>query len=407
VLYFQSSGSPPEGIEHESSMKGPLHPLLGACLAVVTLFAGSGVATGATSYIVTNDDALFPFTSVTFLAVGPFGGLTFARDVATVGNGIGGGYFGMKRIVVLNNASQACVFASEALSGDVVGIDVNTLTIGGSAVGSQTDAGTSNGIGLAMNDQYLYASFTDSNTIGTFKVLAGCGLMFVNDVAVIGLEGGIINGMAVRGNMLIATYTDGTIESFDVSNGLPFSNADRQISSGTLRARGATFPNSVDITSDGHYALFGDTSTSMVVEVSDISAGKLTKTRVHSSTASISASNIMLSPDETLLYVVNTQGDSVSVLFFNKTAGTLSDGCTSGPIRGHSTDWSYLAGLALAQPTGNGGGVYVAEFPSGIARVHLKTKGRTCTLQEAVQSPFVDRNSSGLLSIGSFPPRSF
>jgi len=34
---------------------------------------------------------LFPFTSVTFLAVGPFGGLTFAKDVATVGNGIGGG----------------------------------------------------------------------------------------------------------------------------------------------------------------------------------------------------------------------------------------------------------------------------------------------------------------------------
>jgi uncharacterized protein (DUF1800 family) len=34
----------------------------------------------------------------------------------------------------------------------------------------------------------------------------------------------------------------------------------------------------VDITSDGHYALFGDTSTSTVVEVSDISSGKLTRT---------------------------------------------------------------------------------------------------------------------------------
>jgi hypothetical protein len=388
-------------------MKRPLQPLLRTGLAMAILLAGSGVATGATPYIITNDDALFPFTSVTFLAVGPFGGLTFAKDVATVGIGIGGGYFGTKRIVVLNNANQACVFASEALSGDVVGIDVNTLTVGGSAVGSNTDAGTGNGIGLAVNDQYLYAGFTDSNTIGTFKVLSGCGLMFVNDVAVAGLEGGIINGTAVHGNMLIATYTDGTIESFDVSNGPPLSNGDRQISSGTLRARGATFPNSVDITSDGHYALFGDTSTSVVVEVSDISSGKLTRTRVHSSTASISSSNIMLSPDETLLYVVNTQGDSVSVLFFNKIAGTLSDGCTSAPIRGQSTDWSYLAGLALAQPTGNAGGVYVAEFPSGIARLNLKIKGKTCTLQEAVQSPFVDRNSSGLLSIGSFPPRSF
>ena|SRR5882672_1180895 len=388
-------------------MKRPLRPLLWAASAMVILFAGSGIATGVTPYIITNDDALFPFTSVTFLAVGPHGGLTFRKDVATVGLGIGGGYFGTKRIVVLNNANQSCVFASEAATGDVVGIDVNTLTVGGSAVGSDTDAGTGNGIGLAVNDQYLYASFTDSNTIGTFKVLSGCGLMFVNDISVVGVEDGVINGMAVHGNILIATYTDGTIESFDISNGTPLSHGDKQVSTGTLRARGATFPNSIDITSDGHYALFGDTSTSTVVEVSDISSGKLTKTRIHNSTASISSSNIMLSPDETLLYVVNTQGDSVSVLFFNKTTGALSAGCTSDPIRGQSTDWSYLAGLALAQPTGNGDGVYVAEFPSGIARVHLKTKGRTCSLLEAVQSPFVDKNSSGLLSIGAFPPRSF
>jgi hypothetical protein len=34
-------------------------------------------------------------------------------------------------------------------------------------------------------------------------------------------------------------------------------------------------------------------------------------------------------------------------------------------------------------------------------------KGKTCTLQEAVQSPFTDKNSAGLLSIGAFPPRSF
>ncbi len=385
----------------------PLPPCFWIASLVAMFLAGSGLATAATPYIITNDDALFPFTSVSFLAVGAHGGLTLSKDVATVGGGIGGGYFGMQRVVALNNASQSCVFASEAASGDVVGIDVNTLTVGGSAIGSATDAGTANGIGLAMNDQYLYAGFTDSNTIGAFKVLSGCGLMFVSDIGVAGVEGGIVNGMAARGNILVATYTDGTIESFDTSNGTLVPHGDKQLSTGTLRARGATFPNSVDITSDGHYAIFGDTSTLMVIEVSDISSGKLTKTRVHSSSASISSSNIMLSPDETLLYVVNTQGASVSVLFFNKTTGTLSGGCTSGPIRGQSTDWSYLGGLALAQPTGDGDGAYVAEFPSGIARVHLKTKGKTCTLQEAVQSPFLDRNTSGLLSITSFPPRSF
>ncbi len=388
-------------------MKRFLQSLLCAASVMVSLVAMSGRALAAPPYIIANDDASFPSTGVSFFAVGPNGGLTRKTQVATPGTGIGGGFFGTNRIRVLNSANQACVFASEAGSGDIVGIDVNTLTVGGSATGSDTDAGTGNGIGLAMNDQYLYASFTDSNTIGAFKLQSGCGLMFVNSTSVAALDGGTLNGMAVHGNMLIVTYTDGTIESFDISGGIPQSHGDKQISSGTTRARGATYPNSIDITSDGRFAIFGDTSTSLVVEVSDISSGKLTKTKVYSSTASISSSTVMLSPDETLLYVVNTQGDSVSALLFNKTTGALSAGCTSGPIRGYSTDWSYLAGVALAKPTGNGGGVYVAEFPSGIARLHLKTKGKTCSISEAVQSPFVDPKAAGLLSIGAFPPRSF
>jgi NAD(P)-dependent dehydrogenase (short-subunit alcohol dehydrogenase family) len=65
--------------------------------------------------------------------------------------------------------------------------------------------------------------------------------------------------------------------------------------------------------------------------------------------------------------------------------------------------------LALASPTGNGGGVYVAEYggPSSIAFLKLTVIGRTCSLKEKSGSPFSDPNSFGLLSIGSFPPRSF
>ena len=381
-------------------------PLLRAAFMILIL-AMSSSAQGATPYIITNDDASFPSTGVSFFAVGPNGGLTFRKLVATVGFGIGGGLFGASRIRVLNNPNQACVFASEAGTANVIGIDINTLAVGGSASGSATDDGSGNGIGLAVNDQYLYAGFAESNTIGTFHLLSGCGLTFINDTSVAGVQGGFINGMALHGNMLIATYTDGTIESFDISGGTPQSNGDKQLSSGTVRTRGATFPNSIDITSDGHFAIFGDTSTSLVVEVSDLSSGKLGKPKVYTSTASISSSNVVLSPDETILYVVNTQGDSVSALFFDRTTGKLTPGCTSDPIRGHSTDWSYLASAALASTTGDGGGVYVAEFPSGIARIKLNVKGKTCTLREAVQSPFTDKNAAGLLSIGAFPPRSF
>lgn len=377
---------------------------------ILGVLALSGFVTAGTQYVVTNDDSGFPFlTGVSFYKVAANGLPVFKQQVQTGLFGIGGGYFGMSRIAVVNGPDQQCVYASEAANGDIVGIVVGTLTVSGSASGSHTDTGTSNGIGLATNGNYLYANFTDSNTIGTFQVQSGCSLVFLSDTSVVGLQGGIINAMAVHGTMLIATYTDGSIESFDISGGTPLSNGDKQFSTATVKSQEATYANSIDITSDGHYAILGDTSTALSVEVSDISSGKLTATKVYKSTVSINSSNIMLSPDETLLYVINTQGATVSALFFDKSTGTLSSGCTSGPVEGQSQNWSYLASMALISQIGNGGGVYVAEFGSvsGIATVSLSLSGQKCSLQEVAGSPASDPNSQGLLSIGTFPPRSF
>jgi len=384
--------------------------LLRSLALLVGVLTVSGLATAGTQYVVTNDDSAFPFlTGVSFYTVGSNGLPVFQQQVQTGQFGIGGGYFGMNRVAVLNSSTQQCVYASEAASADVVGVAINTLTVGGKASGSGTDGGTSNGIGLAINSNYLYASFSDSNTIGTFAVQAGCSLAFLNDTSVAGLHGGIINGMAVHGTMLIASYTDGSIESFDISGGTPVPNGDEQSSTATVASQQATYANSIDITSDGHYAIFGDTSTALSVEVSDISSGKLTKTKVYTSTASISSSNLMLSPDETMLYVINTQGATVTALFFDKGTGKLSKGCTSAPLSGLSTNWSYLTGMAPINQTGNGSGVYVGEFSSvsGIATVTLSSSGQKCTLQEAAGSPVSDPNSPGLLSIGTYPPRSF
>src|SRR5262249_46943490 len=161
---------------------------------------------------------------------------------------------------------------------EIIGINIGTLTIGGMATGSPTDGGTSNGIGLVMNGNYLYASYSDSSTIGTFAVQQGCSLTFLSDISVKGVRTGIINGSALHGSMLVASYSDGTIESFNVSGGTPVSNGDKQSSSATVSSQAATYANAIDITSDGHFAIFGDTSTGLSIEVSDISSGKLKKT---------------------------------------------------------------------------------------------------------------------------------
>ena len=381
-----------------------------ALALAIGLLTCSGWVAAQTQYVITNDDVVLPFpNTVSFFTVGTGGALQLTKEVRLGGYGINGGYFGANRLVVLDNSTQQCVYASEALTGDIVGIAISTLTVTGNAFGSQGDAGTSNGIGLAINGNYLYASFTDSNTIGTFQIESGCTLMFLNDTAVSGLQAGVINGMATHGNMLITTFTDGSIESFNVSNGTPVSNGDEQLSTATVNSTGASYPNTIDITSDGHFALFGDTSTDGIVEVSDISSGRLSKTVVYRTVKGISSSNIMLSPDETVLYVVNTQGDAVMAAFFNATTGVLSGGCKSTPIKGQSANWSYLVSMGLLSQSGNGGGVYVAEFgtTTAMALVQLSTSGGGCTLQEAAGSPYADPDSSGLLSIATFPPRSF
>ncbi len=381
-----------------------------ALVLLACLLSAFVPAANAQQYLIANNDTAPGFPSgISLYTVGTGGVLQFYQQVPTGTAGIGGGFFGADRLAMLNTSTAQCVYASAAYNSEIVGVDVTTLVVGGTASGSPTDNGSSNGIGLVMNTQYIYASFTGSNTIATFQVQSGCSLSFVNDVSVVGLQSGSIDGMAISGNMLVATYGDGSIESFDISGGSPVSNGDKQNSTGAVQSTFASYPTSVEITEDGHYALFGDTSTSTQVEVSDISSGKLAKTVSYSLGAGINSSNILLSPDETLLYIANTQGDSLTAAFFNQTTGTLSRGCASGSLKGYVADWSYLAGLALETNTGTGNVVYLAEFggPSGIAMVNVTSANGACTLTESSGSPVPDANSMGLLSIGMFPPRSF
>jgi hypothetical protein len=359
----------------------------------------------AQDYLITNDDSFS--NGVSFYTIGSGGALNFAMEVPGPGLGINGGFFGMNRIVSVNTGNTQCIFAAEAFTNDIFWIAAESGVAGGPATGSSSDDGSANGIGLAANAQYVYASFSASSTIATFQIQSGCTLVFVSDIAVGGLNGGLVDGMAIHGSMLIASYADGSIESFNIASGTPTSNGDKQNS--TASAAGNTYPNGIDITQDGHFAIFGDTSTSDVVEVSDISSGWLTRTIVYRTHAGISASNVLLSPDETILYISNTQGDVVSAAFFNKNTGEITRGCTSPKIRNYVSAWSYLGGMALQQITGNGGGVFVAEYgaPSGIAALNLTIDGAKCSLQEAADSPTPDEYSRGLLSIGRFPPRSF
>ncbi len=361
----------------------------------------------ALHYVFTDDDisGKLPNTA-TFYNLQSNGNLKEKTTVRGGTVGIAGGYFGAKKVSVLQNGSEQCVFVTSSGSGEIAGFDLATISLTGVFTGKSGDQGGIYGVGLAMNKNYLYASFTASNNIGTFQVQSGCKLQFVADVNTVGLQGGPVDGMAISGSLLVVTYDDGSIQSFDISGGEPVSNNDQQNASGY---RGQNYPGGVDITKDGHYAIFGDVSTSTVVEVSDLSSGKLSKTVIYHLGSELSASTVLLSPDESLLYISNTQSGTLKAAFFDKATGKISLGCTSPSLKGFGTSWAYLGTLLTQTNSGTGGRIYVAEYgsPSSIGIAQAKVSGGKCTLKEAPYSPVSDSNSQGLLSIGIYPPRPF
>jgi hypothetical protein len=361
-------------------------------------------------YVLTNDDTILGNVASFYAAGSSQQGptLTLQNSVSLTGRGIGGGFFGTPRL--LFDPSGQCLYASNAGTNNITAIDVQSQQVVGTFAGFQRDRSTTNGIGLAMTGNYLYAGYTKSNTIVTFAVTAGCQLSLLDSMTVDGLSGGFVGGMAIRGNMLVVAYGDGSIQSFNIANGLPVANDDEQNSAGFAWAY---FPESVDITSDGHFAIFGDSAIGTTVEVSDISSGKLSPTVQYSlgtpanAVVGNNSASVWLSPDESLLYIGNSQGGSVTAAFFNKATGQVSTGCYSQVLNGFYNPWAYVGSLATRDTTGTGGVLYVAEFGSSIGIVTVHSDGASCTLTESPLSPVPDGSSDGLLSIQVYPPRPF
>jgi 6-phosphogluconolactonase (cycloisomerase 2 family) len=381
---------------------------IAAIIAGVVAFCTASSLAQITRYVVTNDDH-GAGNSATFFKIGAGGALTQSEVVATGGNGLGGGYIASSRVALLR--SQGCIYISNAgdLPGTVSGIVESTQTLVGKFAASAGDNGGL-GISMALGKGKLYAGFPHSGTIGTFRLLSGCKLRFVTDTPAVGLSGGSVDGMKANGNILIVAYADGSIESFNIASGVPVSNGDKQNSTGFNLGYG--WPSGVDISQDGRWAIFGDAARGVgtpTVEVSDISAGSLSPTVPYQFSSGRNSNNVLLSPDQSLLYISNNFSGQVTAAFFNKTTGVVSTGCVSAVLKNFKSTWYFGEGMANATPEGTGNVLYVAEygFVSSIGIVKISSNGTSCTLTEAGSSPATDTQSLNLQSIGVFPPRNF
>ncbi len=383
-----------------------LHIGLGLALVCSTAF---GQAPSALRFLVSNNDAA-PFESgVTFYGIATDGIPFRVAAVTTGGTGVAGGDFAESRVVVVPVNGDLCVFASDGGTGDIAGIDAKTRTLTGNFLASPSDLGSTNGIGLATNTSYLYASYSTSSTIATFQIQSGCTLNYVSDLFAVGLNQGWVTGMAIHGAMMVVTYGDGSIGSFNISAGPPVANNDEQYSTGYADDH---LPNGVEITKDGHFAIFGDSSTVATVEVSDISSGLLTPTVPYNIGIGWNSASVRLSPDESILFVSNNSSGQVTAAPFNKTTGNVSSGCTSASLKGFYNQWSFSGDVALQLPSGSGGLLYVPEFgsngTSSIGVVQFSASGTSCTLTETPNSPVSNATDiAALLSIATFPSRAF
>lgn len=367
---------------------------------ILTFFLCSSYAQSSPHYLIANNDNS-QGNSASFYSVNTDGSITEAAVVSTGGTGLDGiGAAVTRRVNVLSNSTQSCAFVSNGGSSNIAAILIPSLTLVGTFNGGRGDNGGS-GVGLANNGKFLYSSFISSKTIATYQILSGCKLRFIRDISAAGLNGGNMLDMAAHKDILVASFDDGSIGSFNISHGAPLSNRDLQIS--TAHMQDGNPIGGVDISADGHFALLGNVFNPLV-EVSDISSGKLTPTVVYRNIGTGSDSNsLWLAPNGTTLYVGNFFSGQVTAASFDPTSGVVSGGCTSNFLAGNN----FTSQLATAVQQGTGSPLYVAEANRNIAIVDVNAGSGTCSLTEQLNSPVQDTNTQTLESITAFPPRPF
>jgi len=394
-----------------------------AMLATTALWCPVGMAQTPTHFVFTNDQFASLNTTTFFSASGT--AANPALDLITIldtgGQGATFSAPAQVQVVVAEGDRNACLFLVDGGSSDVDAMDIRAGHQGnvGTFKGGSGDDGGSFGMSETTTGRRIYAAFTGSDTIASFSIRNGCGLVYLGSVSAQGLNGGAPLGLASHGNIMVVAYGDGSIESFNIQGSVPVSNGDLQLTTGYTDGNGGSAAG-VQISSDGHFAIFADATASYTeAEVSKITSGKLTTTidyggqnAVNGSLGAGQNSNFAwLSPNEKLVYISNTYSGQVSGVNFDSTTGVLSYGCISGVLKGFGNNFLYPAGMATAGTTGTGGVVWVAEYERGpaayIGMVTVGSSGGKCTLTEAPNSPAEGSETDGLESIATSPPRPF
>ncbi|HLW87671.1 MAG TPA: hypothetical protein VKR57_04215 [Terriglobales bacterium] len=385
---------------------------LGALLLAVS---GSSAYAATHHYVVTNDDNPSANSVSVFEVTGPV--LTHVTTVLTGGTALGGGYFAQVDQSIAQDASNTCVFAGDAASGDIAAMKVISaspyLQVVSDYLSPDGDSGANIGLGIAISGGYLYANYTATPSIGVWKIGTGCTLSFVTHLTgTSGINGGAIDGMTVtpNGNYLIVGYGDGSIGSYAIGGG-SISLIGQEIIAGNSVGGGA-YAGSAIVSANGNWAIFGDFSGSNTTQL-DVAAigsnGVLAPTTTYGGTGSlgsgIDSNGIQLSPDNRFIYVVDSLSGQETTVAFNATTGVISypHACLTN-LNGYNTNWVFASQVAAVTTTGAGGGLYISEgfLTSDSYIALLQVNPTTGCATEVPGSPFPDTAWEGLESISAY-----
>ena len=378
---------------------------------------------------------------------GPALSIVSGSGFATTSTGYGAFPAPNQQVAISYSSSQNCLFVSDPLgnsafpTGDFAAFLINTSNGSLTLVGNFNDPSNTGGanklLPLAIDRRvgfvYLFAAFTGEGKIAFYKInTATCQAFWSTSTPAVGLSGAPVVSMAVSKagpHVLVVSYGDGSIQSFKIGGGIltPLAKFN---STGFTSQSGR--PQSVDITKNGKYAVFGDAQSGVAeVEVAQIMSptGTLAPTVDYGGPAvasginlgpGLDSQNVWLSPALVLgnfyLYITNNGSGQVTTARINQTTGVVSNAgvCTAGftnPTTLAPLAWSRAAGLHTTKTTAAGVDLVVAEdgTPSSVALLAIQNASG-CT-KEVTSSPFVDPFSNftftGLESIDVFPSRPY
>ena len=373
-----------------------------AMIAIVVL-SSTCIFAQAGYYVVTNNDPSSSPNSATIFQL-KNKSLDIVNILQTGGNGGGGGDFALPRVILNKTGSTQCLFIGDAGTSDIAAFQLPGLTKAGNYKDPKgNSSGFGYSMGLAARGSLLFAAYGVTANIGVFEIGAACKLTLLGTynaaTSVAGLR------VTPDGKTLVVGYGYGEnlVDSFSVS------------SKGVLTENGPypglNGPAGVDITSDSKYAVFGDaTGGTTQIEIYPINSNGTLGTETSfggdgSLGAGQDSSSVWINPNEQFLYVANNLSKQVTSLGFSENPLSLYyAGITTLNDTGEIIS---IGGLTTASPSGNGGAIYVAEFSSPNGLVGLLQINPDGSTTEVPGSPFNDGESSALLSLAAYPPRSF